>query len=115
MSYLKFVMKMLLLIVSLLLSSCDNTVTDTIRIDDYEFYSLQKFGKEIKIDKDVNIIIDNIKRSRKIKGPVKGIDVKTIRLVNKVKGDTLEVIVYGNKYLRIGNEFYEAKRSIISE
>ena len=111
-------MKMLLLIVSLLLfSCCDSTDADSIRIDNYEFHSLHAFNEEINVEKDVNVI-DNIKKSKKIKGPVVGIDVKTMFLINKTKGgDTLKVIIYGkdNKYFRIGNEFYESKKSIISK
>lgn len=48
------VMKMLLLIVIslLLFSNCESTVSDSVRIDDYEFYALYKFGREIKIKKN---------------------------------------------------------------
>lgn len=113
------VMKMLLLIVSslLLLSNCESSVSDNIRIDDYEFHALYKFGREIKITKNVDVIY-NIKNSKKIKGPVIGINVKTMILINKsIKGDTLKIIIYGedNKYFCIDKEYYQAKRSIISK
>ena len=42
-------MKKLLLIVSILfLTGCDNSITDRVRIDDYEFYSLKEFNQETK-------------------------------------------------------------------
>ena len=51
-----------------------------------------------------------------IKGPVIGADVKILRLVNKEGDrDTLDVIIYGNKYFRIGEDFYEAENSILSK
>ena len=112
------VMKMQLLIVSLLFfSGCDDTVTVRDKLEDYEFYSLHDIGKEISVSEDVNII-ENLKNSCKVKGPIVGIDVKTLRLVNKKKlGDTLEVIIYGknNKFFRIGGDFYMAKKSVLSE
>ena len=112
------VMKMQLLIVSLLFfSGCDDAVTVRDKLEDYEFYSLHEMGKDINVSEDVNII-DNLMNSCKVKGPVIGIDVKTLRLVNKKElGDTLEVIIYGkeNKYFRIGDDFYMTKNSVLSE
>ncbi len=113
------VMKMQLLIVisSILFCSCQRAVDDINKIDDYEFYSLYEFGKEIKKPNDVDVIA-NLRDSKRIKGPVIGIDVKTLLLVNKgeVK-DTLKVIIYGkdNKYFRIGEDFYQAENSIFSK
>lgn len=111
-------MKMLLLIVSLILfCSCQRTVDDFIKIDNYEFYSLFELGKELKKPNDVDIIA-NIKDSKKIKGPVIGIDVKTLLLLNKERNkDTLTIIIYGkdNKYFRIGEDFFQSKKSIISK
>ena len=112
-------MKMLLLIVIslLLFSNCESTVSDSVKIDDYEFYALYKFGREIKIDKNVDVIY-NIKNSKKIKGPVIGVDVKTMILVNKsIEGDTLKIIIYGkdNRYFCLDKEYYQAKRSILQE
>ena len=111
-------MKMQLLIVSLLFfSGCDDAVTVRDKLEDYEFYSLHEMGKDINVSEDVNII-DNLMNSCKVKGPVIGIDVKTLRLVNKKElGDTLEVIIYGkeNKYFRIGDDFYMTKNSVLSE
>ena len=108
-------MKKLLLILSiLLLTGCDKSITDRVRIDDYEFYSLKEFNQETKqIDVDV---IANMKNSKKIKGPVKGI-VKNLLLVNKRKeGDTLVVVIYGSgKYFRIGEDYYQAKKPILSK
>lgn len=110
------VMKMQLLTVSILLFllGCDFKVINGIRIDDYEFYAIYEFNKEIKKSKNVDVI-SNIKKSKKIKGPVIGMDIKTLMLVNKrEKGDTLKIIIYGkeHKYFRIGNDFYIAKNSI---
>ena len=106
------VMKMQLLIVSLLFfSGCDDTVTFRDKLEDYEFYSLHGIGKEINVSEDVNII-ENLKNSCKVKGPIVGIDVKTLHLVNKKKlGDTLEVIIYGknNKFFRIGGRLLYGK------
>lgn len=54
---------------------------------------------------------------KKIKGPVIGMDIKTLILVNKTnKGDTLKVTIYGNKnkYFRIGKDFYQARNPIFS-
>ena len=108
-------MKKLFLIVSILfLTGCDNSITDRVRIDDYEFYSLKEINQETKqIDVDV---IANIKNSKKIKGPVKGI-AKNLFLVNKRKiGDTLIVVIYGgDKYFRIGEDYYQAKSPILSK
>ena len=108
---------MLLSTVSLmLLYGCQHTVEDFIRIDDYEFCSLTELGKEIKKPNDVDVIA-NIRDSKRIKGPVIGYCVKLLRLVNKGNAkDTLSVIVYGkdNRYFRIDNEYYEAKKSIFS-
>ena len=109
-------MKKLLLIVSILfLTGCDNSITDRVRIDDYEFYSLKEFNQETKqIDVDV---ITNMKNSKKIKGPVKGYDVKNLYLVNnKKEGDTLIVVIYEKgEYFRIGEDYYQAKKPILSE
>ena len=112
------VMKMLLLTVSLMfLYGCQCTVEDFIKIDDYEYCSLTELGKEIKKPNDVDVIA-NIRDSKRIKGPVIGYYVKLLRLVNKGNHkDTLSVIVYGkdNKFFRIDNEYYEAKKSIFCE
>ena len=110
-------MKKLLLIVSLLFfAGCDTSVEYSIKIDDYEFYSLKGLGIEIKqIDVDV---VAKIKNSKKIKGPVKCYDVKNLYLVNKKQeGDTLIVIIYGkdNNYFRIGEDYYQANNSILSK
>ena len=109
-------MKKLLLIVSILsLTGCDNSITDRVRIDDYEFYSLKEFNQETKhIDVDV---IANMKNSKKINGPVKCIDVKNLYLINnKKEGDTLIVVIYEKgKYFRIGEDYHQAKKPILSE
>lgn len=58
-----------------------------------------------------------ISRIQKKKGPVIGMDIKTLILVNKTnKGDTLKVTIYGNKnkYFRIGKDFYQARNPIFS-
>ena len=105
----------LLIVSSILFSSCQCTVEDNVKIDNYEFYSLDKLGKEIKEPDDVDVIA-NIRDSKRIKGPVIGADVKILRLVNKGGDrDTLDVIIYGNKYFRIGEDFYEAENSILSK
>ncbi|MQN88593.1 hypothetical protein F7D34_17855 [Prevotella copri] len=68
------------------------------------------------MDKNTDVIY-NIKNSKKIKGPVIGMDIKTLILVNKTnKGDTLKVTIYGNKnkYFRIGKDFYQARNPIFS-
>ena len=104
----------LMICLALLLTSCNNTISDSIEIDDYEFKSLCEFGKEVKIQDNIDVI-NKIKNSTKIKGPVKGIDVKTMILVNKLNPtDSLLVIIYGkeNKYFRIGDNFYQANESI---
>lgn len=104
----------LMICLALFLTSCNNTISDSIEIDDYEFKSLCKFGKEVKIQDNIDVI-NKIKNSTIIKGPVKGIDVKTMILVNKSNPtDSLLVIIYGkdNKYFRIGDNFYQAKESI---
>ena len=112
------VMKMQSLIVSLLFfSGCGDTEIVPNKLEDYEFYSLHGIGKEINVSEHVNII-ENLKNSYKVKGPVIGIDVKTLRLVNKKKlGDTLEIVIYGknNKFFRIGDDFYMTKNSVLSE
>lgn len=111
-------MKMLLLIASLILfSGCQCTVEDIIDIDNYEFYSLHELGTDIKKPKEVDVIA-NMRGSKKIKGPVIGIDVKTLYFVNKGDDrDTLIVIIYGkdNLYFRIGEDFYQAEKSILSK
>lgn len=111
-------MKMSSLIVSLMLvSSCQCTVEDIIKIDNYKFYSLHEWGNEIQKPEDVDVVA-NIRGSKRIKGPVKGSDVKTLRLINKEEhGDTLKVIIYGknNMYFQIGNEFFQAEKSILSK
>jgi hypothetical protein len=110
--------KILLLIVSiLLLTGCKNTLKDNLRIDDYEFYSLTEFNREIEIPADVDVIA-NMKDSKKIKGPIKSGIVKNMRLVNKTKnGDTLEATFYGNdfRFFSIGEDIYEAENPIISK
>lgn len=110
------VMKMQLLIVSLLFfSGCDDTVSVPNKLEEYEFYSLHEMGKEINVSENVNII-ENLKNSCKIKGPIIGIDVKNLRLVNKKGlGDTLEIVIYGNKYFRIGDDFYMTNNYVLSE
>ena len=111
-------MKMQLLTISILLSlvgCCKRN--DLIRINKYEFHSLYSFGKEVKICSDVDVV-HNIIESKKIKGPVIGIDVMTLVLINKKeKGDTLKVIIYGKdcRYFRIGNDYYESKNSILDK
>ena len=110
-------MKHRMICFALFLTSCNNTISDNIEIDDYEFKSLCEFGKEIKIQDNIDVI-NNIKSSTKIKGPVKGIDVKTMILVNKLNPkDSLKIIIYGkdNKYFRINDNFYQAKESVISK
>ena len=111
-------MKHIMICLALFLTSCNNAISDSsIEIDDYEFKSLCEFGKEIKIQDNIDVI-SKIKNSTKIKGPVKGIDVKTMILVNKSNPkDSLKIIIYGkdNKYFRIGDNFYQAKESIISK
>lgn len=55
---------------------------------------------------------------KKIKGPVIGMDIKTLILVNKTnKRDTLKVTIYGkdNKYFRIGEDFYQARNPVFSK
>ena len=104
-------MKHIMICLALFLTSCENKLSDSIEIDDYEFKSLCKFGKEIKIQDNIEVI-NKIKNSTKIKGPVKGIDVKTMIMVNKLNPkDTLKVLIYGkdNKYFRIGDNYYQAK------
>ena len=110
-------MKHRMICFALFLTSCNNTISDSIEIDDYEFKSLCEFGKEIKIQDNIDVI-NKIKSSTKIKGPVKGIDVKTMILVNKLNPkDSLKIIIYGkdNKYFRINDDFYQANESIISK
>ena len=107
-------MKHIMICLALFLTSCNNINSDSIEIDDYEFKSLCEFDKEIKIQDNIDVI-NKIKNSTRIKGPVKGIDVKTMILVNKLNPkDSLTVIIYGkdNKYFRIGDNFYQAKESI---
>ena len=113
-------MKLYLLIVSLLLlvglTGCDNTLADHVRIDDYEFYSFKQFNRDIEVPEGVDVIA-NLRDSKKIRGPIKGV-VTNMRLVNKTKeGDTLKVTFYGNDYrlFSIGKDFYEAKSSILSD
>ena len=111
-------MKMQLLTVSIFLFivNCCSRGNESIQIDDYVFCSLCKFGQQIEIDKNTDVIY-NIKNSKKIKGPVIGMDIKTLILVNKTnKGDTLKVTIYGNKnkYFRIGKDFYQARNPIFS-
>ena len=104
----------LMICLALFLTSCNNTISDSIEIDDYEFKSLCELGKEVKIQDNIDAI-NKIKNSTKIKGPVKGIDVKTMILVNKSNPkDSLKIIIYGkdNKYFRIGDNFYQANESI---
>ena len=110
-------MKKLLLIVSLsFLIGCDTYIEDRIKIDDYEFYSLKGIGIDTKqIDVDV---VAKIKHSKKVKGPVKSGVIKNLYLVNKKQeGDTLIVIIYGtdNIYFKIGEDYYQAKSSILSK
>lgn len=111
-------MKMPSLIVSLMLfSSCQCTVEDVIEIDNYEFYSLHEWKREIKQQENVDVVA-NIRGSKRIKGPVKGYVAKTLLLVNKVdQRDTLKIIIYGenNMYFRIGDKFFQAKKSLLSE
>ena len=114
------VMKKHLLIVALLLltglTGCDNTLKDQINIDDYEFYSLKEFNREIEVPEGVDVIT-NLRDAKKIRGPIKG-PATTMRLVNKTKdGDTLEITFYGKdfKAFSIGKDFYEAEKSIISK
>ncbi len=109
-------MKMQLLIASILLSlvSCCKR-NDLVRINNYEFYSLYSFGKELKICSDVDVV-HNIIESKKIKGPVIGKDVMTLILVNKKESeDTLKVIIYGKscRYFRIGDDYYQSKNPIL--
>lgn len=109
-------MKKLLLFLFLAFTySC--TVEDSIEIDNYEFYSLYEWGNEIQKPEDVDVVA-NIRGSKRIKGPVKGYDSKTLLLVNKEeRGDTLKIIIYGkdNMYFQIGNEFFQAEKSILSK
>lgn len=112
-------MKTQLLIVSIFLfiTSCCSRGPDKIRIDDYEFYTLYEIGKQIEINKNIDVIY-NIRNSKKIKGPVIGMDIKTLILVNKTnKRDTLKVTIYGkdNKYFRIGEDFYQARNPVFSK
>lgn len=99
-------MKMQLLTVSIFLFivNCCSRGNESIQIDDYVFCSLYKFGQQIEMDKNTDVIY-NIKNSKKIKGPVIGMDIKTLILVNKTnKGDTLKVTIYGNKNKYFGTE-----------
>ena len=114
------VMKKHVLIIALLLltclTGCKKTLKDQISIDDYEFYSLKEFNRDIEVPEDVDVIA-NLRDSKKIRGPIKGV-AKTMRLVNKTKdGDTLKITFYGNNYrvFSIGKDFYEAEKSIISK
>lgn len=114
------VMKKHLLIVALLLltclTGCDNTLKNHISIDDYEFYSFKQFNRDIEVPKDVDVIA-NLRDSKKIRGPIKGVPTN-MRLVNKTKeGDTLKITFYGKnlKVFSIGKDFYEAEKSIISK
>lgn len=77
-------MKMQLLTVSIFLFivNCCSRGNESIQIDDYVFCSLYKFGQQIEMDKNTDVIY-NIKNSKKIKGPVIGMDIKTLILVNK--------------------------------
>lgn len=91
------------------------TVEDSIEIDNYEFYSLYEWGKEIEKPKNVDVVA-NIRGSKRIKGPVKGYYSKTLLLVNKEeREDTLKIIIYGkdNMYFRIGNKFFQAEKPIL--
>ena len=113
-------MKKHILIVALLLltgfTGCDNTLEDYISIDDYEFYSLKEFNRDIEVPKGVDVIA-NLRDSKKIRGPIKGV-VTNMRLVNKkIDGDTLKITFYGNdnRTFSIGKDFYEAEKSIISK
>ena len=67
-------MKMQLLIVNLSsFISCDTTLSDDVRVDDYEFHSIyvtRGSEKEISIQHNIDII-SNIKYAKKIKGPIK--------------------------------------------
>ncbi|MBO4659521.1 MAG: hypothetical protein J5637_07860 [Prevotella sp.] len=113
-------MKKQILIVALLLltglTGCDNTLKDHISIDDYEFYSFREYNREIEVPEGVDVIA-NLRDSKKIRGPIKGV-VTNMRLVNKTKdGDTLEIRFYGKNYrtFSIDKDFYEAEKSIISK
>lgn len=60
-------MKMSSLIVSLMLvSSCQCTVEDIIKIDNYKFYSLHEWGNEIQKPEDVDVVA-NIRGSKESK------------------------------------------------
>ncbi len=109
-------MKLLLIVSLTFLIGCDTTIEDRVKIDDYEFYSLKGICIDTKqIDVDV---VAKMKHSKKIKGPIKGYVVKNLFLLNKKQeGDTLIVIIFGtdNKYFKIGEDYYQAKSSILSK
>lgn len=98
------------------LTGCNNTLKDQISIDDYEFYSFKEFNRDIEVPEGVDVIA-NLRDSKKIRGPIKGV-ATIMRLVNKkIDGDTLKITFYGKDYrtFSIGKDFYEAERSIISK
>lgn len=100
---------LVLLVSSLLLLSCNHTVSYKMIPDSYKFYTLEKFGEKVGFS-NIDKLINDINNSKPIKGPVIGADVQTLFLINKnVKGDTLKVIIYGDdaRYFRIGERYYQ--------
>lgn len=110
-------MKTLLLIINMLfLISCGTEFKNQCLStnDNYKFISISYLKKTKKNTKNCDVI-KIIKESKQVKGPIKGIIVKEIKILNTKKNDTLTLIIYGldNKLFSIKNCYYESEIPIV--
>jgi hypothetical protein len=82
--------------------------------DNYKFISVSHLKKIKKSIKNYDVI-KIIKESKQVKGPIKGIIVKEIKISNTKENDTLTLIVYGldNKLFSIKNCYYESEIPVV--
>ena len=113
----KKVMKMQLLIGSLMimLISCKDDLKNDISLDsNYKFISVTYF-KEKKYNLNWNETVKSLKNAKQIKGPLKSIIIKEIKILRISKKDTISIIVYGydNKFFKFNNQYYESETPVL--
>jgi hypothetical protein len=112
-------MKMQLLIgsiITLLLCSCKNNLKNDFSSssNNYRFISVSYF-KEKKNDLDGYKLIEYLKKSKRVKGPIKSVIIKKLQLFDISKKDTILIIIYGDdhRYFKVNNHYYFSEMPVL--
>ena len=113
----KKVMKMQLLIGSLMiiLISCKDDLKNDISLDNNCKSISVTYFNEKKYNLNWNEIVKCLKNAKQIKGPLKSVIIKEIKILCMSKKDTISIIVYGydNKFFKFNNQYYESETPVL--